>query len=79
MEEQPKSIYRKQMAQCNNAACSNHVVKRDKKPLEESSHEKYLRISKEQESKKIKRAKSAAKASIKRKEMKTIGFYFKSL
>ena len=78
MEKQPKSIYRKQMAQCN-AACTNQVVKRDKKPLEESSDEKYLRISKEQDSKKIKRAKSAAKASIKRKEMKTIGFYFKSL
>ena len=50
--------------------------KREKKNplLEETSSEKSLRISKEQEAKSIKRAKLAAKASIKEKEMKTMAF-----
>ena len=59
------------------AACSIQAGKREKKPLEESSSKKFHRISEQKDAKKIKSAKLAAKASIKKKEMKTMSFYFR--
>ena len=76
VEDQAKILHQKQKAQFY-AACAIQARKREKKPLVESSTEKHLRVSEQQDAKKIKSAKSAAKASIKKKEMKTMSFYFR--
>jgi hypothetical protein len=75
MDDQAKLLHRQQMAQFY-AACSIQAGKREKKPLQESPSEMYERISEQKDAKKIKRAKSAAKASLKKKKMKTMAFYF---
>ena len=58
------------------AAFAIQARKREKKPLPETPTEMFNRLSEETISKKIKLAKSAAKASIKKTEIKTITSYF---
>lgn len=75
MEDSTPAISQKHRAQFR-AAFLIQARKREKQPLAETPAELFHRLSAAKISKKIKSAKSAAKASIKKKETKAMTSYF---
>ena len=75
MEDSTPAISQKHRAQFQ-AAFLIQALKREKQPLAETPAELFHRLSAAKISKKIKSAKSAAKASIKKKETKAMTSYF---
>jgi hypothetical protein len=75
MEDESKTLYRQEMARMWRAVAI-HALKREKKPLEETSSELFDRLSEEKEARKVRRVKSAAKAAVKQKKIKPMTAYF---
>jgi len=76
MEDPAKTLHRQQMAQYAAAVAIQLRKRGPKKPLEETPTEIFNRVSQETTVKEIRTAKSAAKAAVKNKKMKTIASYF---